>query len=567
MRQTSMNKSTIITIMLALVCLAGQGQTKTSALVRGSLLNIPKQAESQLTIYYYNPLVAQSSFANEIPLQPDSLGRFEVEVPLTDTSPVQLVFQRLMLSPGKKYDVEMNGWDFKLTCDGSDASLANEMLNHEPPRCSWNFDTMDGKTDAFVLEAAEKELQRMEAAIDSMQQANPSLSPEWRYCARYRALASLAQAVVQQHFTSPAVRQNSDGRLWQWLHDRFICDLPRPYSIIEDRLGYIIMYYMEEFFAPRTRSKLNLPDIDAAIDIVLDGQADGTISRTEAFADSLRTLRTMLQDYKALAESNAADSLIASHPFERAAKGFFSDPYLKNIFRNGIVSERTTAQYIKRIASLDMPEEVRDLARAVMLYNEIDQYHAPLRPALGALLGEVKDNYLRNLVTERSNHYRDLALLSKADEASLMPNEPLAGLTDGKEIFSKIIEPYRGRILLVDFWGTWCVPCKMYLKNNTHSLHQALSDLPVTYIFLCNGSETEAWRSTIAEYKLTGKDFVHYNLPADQQQAVQEYLGVHKYPTYIIFDKDGQRVTTEADEPRPYQPEAVRETMLKLKDK
>ena len=546
MRQTSMNKSTIITIMLALVCLAGQGQTKTSALVRGSLLNIPKQAESQLTISYYNPLVAQSSFASEIPLQLDSLGRFEVEVPLTDTSPVLLVFQRLMLSPGKTYDVEMNGWDFKLTCDGSNASLANEMLNHEPPRCSWNYDTMDGKTDAFVLEAAEKELQCMEAAIDSIQQANPSLSPEWRYCARCRALASLAQAVVQRHFTSPAVRQNTDGRLWQWLHDRFICDLPRPYSIIEDRLGYIIMYYTEELLAPRTRSKYNLSDIDAAIDIVLDGQADGTISRTEAFADSLRTLRTMMQDYKALTESNAADSLIASHPFERAAKGFFSDPYLKNIFRNGIVSERTTAQYIKRIASLDMPEEVRDLARAGLLYNEVEQYHAPLRPTLGALLGEVKDDDLRSLVTERSNQ---------------------AGLTDGKDIFAKIIEPYRGRILLVDFWGTWCGPCKIYLKNNTHSLHQALSDLPFTYLFLCNGSETEAWRSTIAEYKLTGKDFVHYNLPADQQQAVQEYLGIHKYPTYIIFDKDGQRVTTEANEPRPYQPEAVRETMLKLKDK
>ena len=555
-----MNKQTIITIMLALICMAGQAQTKTSARVRGSLLNIPKQAENQLNIAYYNPL--QSLFPNEIPLQPDSLGRFEVEVPLTDTSPVRFVFWRLLLSPGKTYDVEMNGWDFKLTCDGSDTSLANEMLNHEPPRCSWGFDEMDDKTDAFVLEAAEKELQRMAAAIDSIQQANPSLSSEWCYCARYRALASLANTVVQRYFKSPAMRQNSDGRLWQWLHNRFICDLPRPYSIIGDNLGYTIMYYTKEFLDPRTRSKFNLADIDAAIDIALDRQADGTIDK-----DSLRSLRAMLQDYKALAESNAADSLLANHPFERAAKEFFSDPYLKNLFRNGLVSERTTAQHLKRIASLDMPEEVRDLARAVLLYNEIEEYHAPLRPTLQALLGEVKDDYLRSLVTERSNHFRDLTLLSKAEEASLMPNEPLVGLTDGKEIFSKIIEPYRGRILLVDFWGTWCGPCKIYLKNNTHQLHQILSDLPVTYLFLCNGSETEAWRSTIAEYKLTGEDFVHYNLPADQQQAVQEYLGVHKFPTYIIFDKDGQRVTTEADEPRPYKPEAVRETMLKLKDK
>lgn len=560
-----MKKQTIITALLALALLAACTEKKTSALVRGRILNIPKQAENQLTIDYYNPL--QAVFPSEIPLQIDSLGRFEVEVPLTDTSPVLIGYQRLMLSPGKTYDLELNGGEIKLTCDGSDASLANEMLNHEPPQCSWRFGAMDDKTDAYVLEAAEKELKRMEEAIDSMQQANPSLSPEWRYCARYRALASLAHTVVQRHFESPAVRQNSDGRLWQWLHDRFICDLPRPYSIVEDNLGYIILYYTEELLDPRTRSKFNLSGMDAAIDIVLDGQADGTISRTEAFADSLRTLRTMLQDYKTLAESNAADSLLASHPFERAANTFFSDPYIKDLFRNGFVSERTTAQNIKRIASLDMPEEVRDLARAGLLYNEVDQYHAPLRPALQALPREVKDKYLRNLIIERSNHYRDLALLSKAEEASLMPNEPLAGLTDGKEIFSRIIEPYKGRILYVDFWGTWCVPCKTYLKNNTHPLHQALNDLPVTYLFLCNGSETEAWRSTIAEYKLTGEHFVHYNLPAAQQQAVEQYLGIHKFPTYIIFDKDGQRVTTEADEPRPYHPEAIRETMLKLNGK
>ena len=558
-------KKIIITILLAFFAIVGQAQNKTSALVRGSILNMPKQAEDQLCIYYYNPL--QNIFPNEIPLQPDSLGRFEVEVPLTDTSLVLFCYQKLMLSPGETYDVELNGGDLKLTCNGSEISLANEMLNHEPPQCSWHFSEMDDKTDAYVLEAAEKELQRMEAAIDSIQQANPSLSPEWRYCARYRALASLAHMVVQRHFDSPAVRQNSDGRLWQWLHDRFICDLPRPYSIIGDYLGYIITYYTEELFAPRTGSKYNLSGIDTAIDIALEQQADGTISKTVAFSDSLRTLRIMLQDYKALVESNAADSLLDSHPFERAGKEFLSDPYFKNLFRNGLVSERETAQHIKRVASLNMPEEVRDYARAALLYNEVEQYHAPLRPALQALLDEVKNDDFRNLIVERSNYYRDLALLKDADEANLMPNEPLAGLTEGKDIFDKIIEPYRGRIVYVDFWGTWCVPCKMYLKNNTHPLHQALNDLPVTSLFLCNGSETEAWRSTIAEYKLTGEHFVHYNLPSDQQQAVEQYLGIHKFPTYIIFDKEGQRVTTEADEPRPYHPESVRETMLKLNDK
>ena len=555
----------ILVILLAFFALSGQAQTRKPALIRGRIVNLPKEVEGQLSVDYYDAL--QAFFPNELPIQPDSLGRFEVEVPLTDTSPVRIVFHKLLLSPGETYDVEMDGWDIKFNCSDGDASLTSEVFNHEPATCDWRYDEMDGKTDAYVLEAAEKELRRMEAANDSIAKANPTLSPEWRNYTRSRSIASLAHYVVQRHFVDPAVRQNSDGRLWQWLHDRFICNLPRPYSLVGDCLDYIIMYYTEELLAPRTRSKYNLSGIETAIDIVLEAPAQTSLQGEGLSADSLRSLRAMLQDYKALARSNAADSLLARHPFEQASKKYLSNPYFKDLFRNGLVSEYTTAQNIRRIASLDMPEEVRDYARAGLIYNEVEQYHAPLRPALQALLGEVKDDSFRSLIVERSNYYRDLALLKNADEASLMPNEPLAGLTDGKDILSKIIEPYRGRIVYVDFWGTWCVPCKAYLKNYTHPLHKALGDLPVTYLFLCNGSETEAWRSTIAEYKLTGEHFVHYNLPPDQQQAVEQYLGIHKFPTYIIFDKDGQRVTSEENEPRPGNPEAVRKIMVELAEK
>ena len=43
-------KKIIITILLAFFAIVGQAQNKTSALVRGSILNMPKQAEDQLCI-------------------------------------------------------------------------------------------------------------------------------------------------------------------------------------------------------------------------------------------------------------------------------------------------------------------------------------------------------------------------------------------------------------------------------------------------------------------------------------------------------------------------------------
>lgn len=142
-----------------------------------------------------------------------------------------------------------------------------------------------------------------------------------------------------------------------------------------------------------------------------------------------------------------------------------------------------------------------------------------------------------------------------------MPNEPLDGLTDGKAILDKILEPYRGRVVYLDVWGTWCVPCKVNLREHTRPVKDALADLPVTYLYLCNNSSDKAWRSVIAEYDLTGPDCVHYNLPASQQAAVEEYLKIDHFPTYLLFSPEG---ALHPGEIKPYNLNELRHHVEKL---
>jgi thiol-disulfide isomerase/thioredoxin len=194
----------------------------------------------------------------------------------------------------------------------------------------------------------------------------------------------------------------------------------------------------------------------------------------------------------------------------------------------------------------------------------METVHRPLSQPLQALLvKEVKNPLYRELITRRSNYYSELARSLQRGNGCLMPNEPLAGLTDGKEIMERILAPLRGCIVYLDVWGTWCGPCKLNLKHFTKPLHEMLGDLPVTFLYLCNNSTDESWMSTIAEYELTGDHSVHYNLPASQQQAVEHYLRVEHYPTYIIFDREGHRV--DGDEPKPYNLEELKARMAALK--
>ena len=113
------------------------------------------------------------------------------------------------------------------------------------------------------------------------------------------------------------------------------------------------MNYTMELIAPRQRKGFNLRAIDTVISIALEQQADGTINRSDAYADSLRTLRTLLQDYKTLTNNNAADSVLKNHPFALTVPQYFSDAYLSGLLTDGAVRERETMEDIERLKDFD----------------------------------------------------------------------------------------------------------------------------------------------------------------------------------------------------------------------
>ena len=114
----------------------------------------------------------------------------------------------------------------------------------------------------------------------------------------------------------------------------------------------------------------------------------------------------------------------------------------------------------------------------------------------------------------------------------------VANMTDGEKILRKIIEPYKGKIILLDVWGTWCGPCKAALSHSKEEF-EAFKDYDIVYLYLANNSPEKAWKNVINEYKVTGDNVAHYNLPADQQSAVENFLNISSFPSYRIIDTEG----------------------------
>ena len=153
--------------------------------------------------------------------------------------------------------------------------------------------------------------------------------------------------------------------------------------------------------------------------------------------------------------------------------------------------------------------------------------------------------YITNpeLMRQAVRQYREFVKAKEAERQiveanSLRPSSDVEGMSDGEKMLRKLIEPYQGKLVYVDIWGTWCAPCRANLKE-WWKVKEALKDYDIVYLFLANNSSDEAWKSLISEYNLTGPNCVHYNLPADQQSAIERYIGVNGYPTYKLIDKQG----------------------------
>ena len=160
-----------------------------------------------------------------------------------------------------------------------------------------------------------------------------------------------------------------------------------------------------------------------------------------------------------------------------------------------------------------------------------------------------------------NDKYEQIGQRKLSNEDNIKSNDVVKDMSDGEKILRKLIEPYKGKIILVDIWGTWCSPCKMRLKHSQEE-YKRLKNFDIVYLYLANRSSDESWKNVIKEYKVEGDNVVHYNLPTAQQNAVESFIGINGYPTYKLIDRDGKLLDVNAD---PIDLDALARLLEKLK--
>ena len=111
------------------------------------------------------------------------------------------------------------------------------------------------------------------------------------------------------------------------------------------------------------------------------------------------------------------------------------------------------------------------------------------------------------------------------------------GEVENEELFSAIISKFKGHVLLVDFWATWCGPCRMANKAMV-PMKEELKDKDILYLYVAGeNSPKGTWENMIPD--VHGE---HFRVTNDQWRYLMDKFNIQGVPTYFVIDRNGNTV-------------------------
>ena len=113
---------------------------------------------------------------------------------------------------------------------------------------------------------------------------------------------------------------------------------------------------------------------------------------------------------------------------------------------------------------------------------------------------------------------------------------PLFTLND-REGNQVSLESLRGKYVLLDFWASWCRPCRASMPG-LKGLYAAYHDKGLEILGVSVDTDTDAWKKAVEEDALP---WIHVNDIRGDESAAGKY-GVKAIPTLFLIDPDGNMI-------------------------
>ncbi len=518
---------------------------KDSVTIVGWLKNMPEEARDMgMFNVDVRDVITDSGEETYAPI--DSLGRFTLKMPLLNTSQVFVDWSRTnvstVLEPGKTYFFFHDFKTGQKLWMGNDVRLQNELLAYPYleteiyiPREEW------GKMDVWEFKLKTDSAYTMAMSkLEETVRLHPNLSQRYiNYLKGYYQTAQGWSMMLGRRYT---LTRDLPQEYLDYVNKECWQKAVKPYTLYGDFFSLMINYFDYIMEHDKWAEDWNIYDY---IDVIASNDEELSILTKwkNLIIDAnakVKAAPTEEEEDKVIEKANAdnadlikqVNEILQGRNGERAVIG------IEMVLR--------MKQAANVLDSLGADQIIKDIWLSYIADRVIYDTHTSMSPmAIDTLKAMVKNPFFIERIEKDNAHYLTIEN-REFDKLVIKSSDNLKDISEGEALLKKIIEPYKGKFVLLDIWGTWCGPCKEALSHSTEE-YARLKDYDIQYLYLANRSPQTVWETVIREYNVSGPNVAHYNLPPKQQTAIEQYLNVLAWPTYKLFDRNGNLLDLEVN--------------------
>jgi thiol-disulfide isomerase/thioredoxin len=119
------------------------------------------------------------------------------------------------------------------------------------------------------------------------------------------------------------------------------------------------------------------------------------------------------------------------------------------------------------------------------------------------------------------------------------------------QTMEQLLTLFRGKVVFIDLWATWCAPCKEEFKFKMDlTKFTKGKNIEKLYISIDKEDKQKAWQDAVSFYDLGGHHIrVSPALLIDIRNRISDDKGQFTLPRYLIADKTGKIVVSNARRP------------------
>lgn len=473
----------------------------------------------------------------------DEQGRFKVSFPLLNSTEFfcdwSRCFMRTMLEPGKTYFLLYDFKEGRRYFMGDDCRLQNELFKFPVDWQTVSMAREDKDFDRYIA-STDSLLQTQFAKQERLFEEHPSLSNRYRQYRMGNTLWQQAYCFGQARFRGENSRFPEVAR--RYAYNTFWTKLESPLTLHRETQMFL-RDYLGDAVVPVSRT-FRMNYLDHLGEIAENDEEHDVLNRWKEWIKTAqeRIGQASTQEEK---ERIADEENTKNADLIQAFEKILNSPRVEKFFSGKSLLSNMKDQ-AHRLDSLGAEPFLKSLWLTQQVYEELEHDRVSLLPEVLDSLKMMIANPIGIEMIEKKNDYYVALANREFDKLVLKSSDDVKDLTEGEALLRKLLEPYKGKFVLLDVWGTWCGPCKEALSHSQEE-YERLKDFDIAFLYLANRSPQESWENVIKEYNVSGDNVAHYNLPSEQQSAIERHLDIRAFPTYKLFDRNGNMLDLDID--------------------